>query len=71
MNIGAAVVRRLLAEREALVFNLDTCGYAGDLTSLEQVLAELGRRPATPCCGWISAMPKPRRPPSRQPIRIW
>ena len=33
--IGGAVVRRLLAESEALVFNLDKCGYASDLTSLE------------------------------------
>jgi dTDP-glucose 4,6-dehydratase len=40
--IGGAVVRRLLAESEALVFNLDKCGYASDLTSIEQVLAELG-----------------------------
>jgi dTDP-glucose 4,6-dehydratase len=29
------VVRRLLAESKALVFNLDTCGYASDLTSIE------------------------------------
>jgi dTDP-glucose 4,6-dehydratase len=42
--IGGAVVRRLLAESEALVFNLDKCGYASDLTSIEQVLAELGPR---------------------------
>jgi dTDP-glucose 4,6-dehydratase len=40
--IGGAVVRRLLAGSEALVFNLDKCGYASDLTSIEQVLAELG-----------------------------
>jgi dTDP-glucose 4,6-dehydratase len=33
--IGGAVVRRLLAESEALVFNLDKIGYASDLTSLE------------------------------------
>ena len=39
---GGAVVRRLLTESEALVFNLDKCGYASDLTSIEQVLAELG-----------------------------
>ncbi len=42
MNIGGSVVRRLLAESEALVFNLDKCGYTSDLTSTEQVLAELG-----------------------------
>jgi dTDP-glucose 4,6-dehydratase len=35
--IGGAVVRRLLAESEALVFNLDKCGYASDLTSIEQL----------------------------------
>jgi dTDP-glucose 4,6-dehydratase len=40
--IGGAVVRRLLAESESLVFNLDKMGYASDLTSIEQVLAELG-----------------------------
>ena len=40
--IGGAVVRRLLTGSEALVFNLDKCGYASDLTSIERVLAELG-----------------------------
>jgi dTDP-glucose 4,6-dehydratase len=40
--IGGAVVRRLLSGSDALVFNLDKCGYASDLTSVEQVLAELG-----------------------------
>ena len=33
--IGGAVVRRLLSESEALVFNLDKWGYASDLTSIE------------------------------------
>ena len=33
--IGGAVVRRLLSESEALVFNLDKCGYTSDLTSIE------------------------------------
>ena len=33
--IGGALVRRLLSESEALVFNLDKCGYASDLTSIE------------------------------------
>ena len=33
--IGGAVVRRLLSESEALVFNLDKCGYASDLNSIE------------------------------------
>ena len=35
VNIGGAVVRRLLTDSEALVFNLDNCGYASDLTSIE------------------------------------
>jgi dTDP-glucose 4,6-dehydratase len=33
--IGGAVVRRLLAESDAQVFNLDKIGYASDLTSLK------------------------------------
>jgi dTDP-glucose 4,6-dehydratase len=33
--IGGAVVRRLLQESAALVFNLDKCGFASDLTSIE------------------------------------
>lgn len=33
--IGGAMVRRLLSDSDALVFNLDKCGYASDLTSLE------------------------------------
>ena len=40
--IGGAVVRRLLASSAAQVFNLDKCGYASDLTSIEAVLAEQG-----------------------------
>jgi dTDP-glucose 4,6-dehydratase len=48
VNIGGAVVRRLLTDSEALVFNLDKCGYASDLTSIEQVLAELGDRASIP-----------------------
>ena len=32
--IGGAVVRRLLSDSPALVFNLDKCGYASDLTSI-------------------------------------
>ena len=45
--IGGAVVRRLLRETDALVFNLDKMGYASDLTSIEQVLQELGDRAHT------------------------
>ena len=32
--IGGALVRRLLADTEATVFNLDKLGYASDLTSI-------------------------------------
>ena len=39
--IGGAVVRRLLRESDAIVFNLDKMGYASDLTSIEAVLSEL------------------------------
>jgi dTDP-glucose 4,6-dehydratase len=34
--IGGALVRRLLAETNVKVFNLDKCGYASDLTGIEQ-----------------------------------
>ncbi len=40
--IGGAVVRRLLRESDAVVFNLDKMGYASDLTSIEEVINELG-----------------------------
>jgi dTDP-glucose 4,6-dehydratase len=46
--IGGAVVGRLLTDSDALVFNLDKCGYASDLTSIEQVLEEMGERATTP-----------------------
>ena len=39
--IGGAVVRRLLSESDAIVFNLDKMGYASDLTSIEAVLSGL------------------------------
>jgi dTDP-glucose 4,6-dehydratase len=45
--IGGAVVRRLLNESDALVFNLDKMGYASDLTSIEQVLQMLGNKAHT------------------------
>jgi dTDP-glucose 4,6-dehydratase len=32
--IGGAVVRRLLTDSQALVFNLDKIGYASDLTNI-------------------------------------
>ena len=40
--IGGAVVRRLLQESEAIVFNLDKMGYASELTSIEHALSALG-----------------------------
>ena len=40
--IGGAVVRRLLQESDAIVFNLDKMGYASDLTSIEEVIKDLG-----------------------------
>lgn len=40
--IGSAVVRRLLEDSDALVFNLDKMGYASDLTSIRRVLENLG-----------------------------
>jgi nucleoside-diphosphate-sugar epimerase len=40
--IGGAVVRRLLRESDAIVFNLDKMGYASDLTSIEEVIKVLG-----------------------------
>ncbi len=46
--IGGAMVRRLLAESEALVFNLDKIGYASDLRSIEQLQSELGSTAFTP-----------------------
>ena len=55
--IGGAVVRRLLKESEAIVFNLDKMGYASDLTSIEAVLSELGEQSsAINCNGWTSRM---------------
>ncbi|MEB3157535.1 MAG: NAD-dependent epimerase/dehydratase family protein, partial [Cyanobacteriota bacterium] len=40
--IGGAVVRRLLRESDAIVFNLDKLGYASDLSSIEEALAAAG-----------------------------
>ena len=40
--IGGAVVRRLLRESDAIVFNLDKMGYASDLTSIEKLIQVLG-----------------------------
>ncbi|MFM1799564.1 MAG: dTDP-glucose-4,6-dehydratase [Cyanobacteriota bacterium] len=40
--IGGAVVRRLLRESDAIVFNLDKLGYASDLSSIDEALADAG-----------------------------
>ena len=40
--IGGAVVRRLLQETKATVFNLDKMGYASDQSSIKKTLIELG-----------------------------
>ena len=40
--IGGAVVRRLLADTNAQVFNLDKWGYASNLSSIELVLKTIG-----------------------------
>jgi dTDP-glucose 4,6-dehydratase len=42
--IGGALVRRLLAETTATVFNLDKIGYASDLTGIERLGPEAGQR---------------------------
>ena len=40
--IGGAIVRRLLRETEAIIFNLDKMGYASNLDSIDAVLKDLG-----------------------------
>ena len=40
--IGGAVVRRLLSENKAVVFNLDKVGYASDCSGIEATLQGLG-----------------------------
>ncbi len=40
--IGGALVRRLLRDSTVTVFNLDKMGYASDLLSVDNTLAELG-----------------------------
>lgn len=42
--IGGAVVRRLLLESDATIFNLDKMGYASDLTSIENTISTLASR---------------------------
>ena len=70
--ISGAVVRRLLRESQARVFNFDKMGYASVLISIEEVLAELANlvRVATICCGWTWPMRKPRRRQRKRLIRI-
>ena len=71
--IGGAVVRRLLRETTVTVFNLDKMGYASDLSSIEEVLGELGARRTivTDCRRWISPMQQPLRLQCRRPTPIW
>jgi dTDP-glucose 4,6-dehydratase len=42
--IGGAMVRRLLSESQATVFNLDKMGYASDLTGIERLTAGAAER---------------------------
>ena len=42
--IGGALVRRLLRDSSASVFNLDKIGYASDLTGIERLGPEAGQR---------------------------
>jgi dTDP-glucose 4,6-dehydratase len=42
--IGGALVRRLLADTTATVFNLDKIGYASDLTGIERLGPEVAQR---------------------------
>ena len=42
------MLRRLLSESEALVFNLDKIDYASDLRCIEQLQYELGVKAITP-----------------------
>ena len=42
--IGGALVRRLLADTTATMFNLDKCGYASDLTGIECLGPEAAQR---------------------------
>ncbi|MFN9693074.1 MAG: dTDP-glucose 4,6-dehydratase [Synechococcaceae cyanobacterium] len=38
--IGGAVVRRLLRDSDVTIFNLDKCGYASDLSGIEELASE-------------------------------
>ena len=40
--IGGAMIRRLLRKTNAVIFNLDKCGYASDLPSIDLLLSYLG-----------------------------
>ena len=42
--IGNALVRRLLRDTSAMVFNLDKLGYASDLSSIWQEIKNLGAK---------------------------
>ena len=53
--IGGAVVRRLLNESDATIYNLDKMGYASDLTSITRTTMRSAtqQRNGTICCAWI------------------
>ncbi len=42
--IGGAIIRRLLKETHASIFNLDKYGYASDLTSIDLLLSNIGKK---------------------------
>ena len=66
--IGGAVVRRLLTDTNAKVFNLDKCGYASDLNSIE-MLDEAKERHQLLRVNL--AMPTPRQPRFNWLIPTW
>ena len=66
--IGGALVRRLLAYPNVKVFNLDKCGYASDLTSIEE-MAEAEERHRL--LKVTSPMPMQRQRRFKKLIQIW
>ena len=62
--IGGAVVRRLLTETNAKVFNLDKCGYASDLTSIKALAYAKERHQLLRVCVWDWRFPVACRRPS-------
>ena len=66
--IGGAVVHRLLSESEALVFNLDKCGYASDLTSIEALPQAAARHCSS---RWTSPMRRLQQRRCSRPTPTW